>query len=91
MNENNEIVCQRRRKIQDDVESITEVSRLQVGRSRGDKHGGDSRSESGRNLTKAEPCTAIETRAGDISAGKVGRGDLRGLDQNRKEEIEAWN
>ena len=86
MNENNETVRQRRQKIQDDVESVTEVSRLQVGRSRG-----DSRSESGRNLTKAEPCTAIETRAGDISAGKVGRGDLRGLDQNRKEEIEAWN
>ena len=50
MNENNEIVCQRRRKIQDDVESITEVSRLQVGHSRGDKHGGDSGSESGEVL-----------------------------------------
>ena len=88
MNENNEIVCQRRRKIQDDVESITEVSRLQVGRSRGDKHGGDSRSESGeiiQNIMKAEPCTTIEIRVGDISAGKVGCADLRGLDQNRKE------
>ena len=50
--------------------------------------GGDSGSESGeimRNIMKAEPCTTIETRVGDISAGKVGCADLRGLDQNRKE------
>ena len=85
MNENNATDHQRHRKIQDDVESVTEVSRLQVGHPRGDKHGGDSGSESGevlRNIMKVgiEHCTAIETRAGDISAGKVGRGDLRGLD-----------
>ena len=53
---------------------------------------GDSRSESGeilRNLMKVEACTTIETRAGDISTGEVGRADLRGLDQKRKKEIEA--
>ena len=47
--------------------------------------GGDSGSESGeimRNIMKAEPCTTIETRVGDISAGKVGCADLRGLDQH---------
>ena len=53
---------------------------------------GDSRSESGeilRNLMKVEACTTIETRAGDISTGEVGCADLHGLDQKRKDYIEA--
>ena len=40
MNENNEIDRQRHRDIRDDLERVTEVSGLQVERSRGDKHGG---------------------------------------------------
>ena len=75
MNENNATNRQRHWKIQDDVERVTKVSGLQVERSRGDKQGRDSGSESGeilRSIMKVELCTAIEPRGGSSPLAKLG-------------------
>ena len=66
MNEDNTTDCQWYRKIQDDVEGVTEAGRLQVERSMGGEPGGDSRSENGvilRNLVKAYPCVFIKEQS----------------------------
>ena len=68
---------------------------MQVERSRGDEQGDSgSESESGvilRNIVKADPCVFMKTRVEVISAGEVGCADLHGLDQKRKDYIEAGN
>ena len=92
MSENNTTDHQRYRKIQDDVEEVTEANALQVESSRGDEHGGGSGSESGvilRNIVKAGPCVFMKTRVEVISTGEVECVNICRLDQNRQEEVEA--
>ena len=65
---------------------------MQVERFRGDEHGGVSVSESGvilRNIVKADPCVFMKTRVEVIFTGEVECVNIRRLDRNRQEEVEA--
>ena len=65
---------------------------MQVERFRGDEHGGVSRSESEvilRNIAKADPCVFMKTRVEVIFTGEVECVNIRRLDRNRQEEVEA--
>ena len=92
MNENDMTDRQRYRKVQGGVKIPTEASRSQIECSRGGGHGGVSESESGvilRNIVKADPCVFMKTRVEVIFTGEVECVNIRRLDRNRQEEVEA--